>query len=72
VVGIVAYRAAELGREDDAVSAPFERFAHHYFRLAVHVRRVDKIDPRVQRPVDDADRVVVVRVADGRAERECA
>ena len=72
MVGIVAYRAAELGREDDAVAAPLEGFPHNHFGLAVHVGGVDEVDPRVQRLVDDADRVVVVGVADVRAERQCA
>ena len=72
VVGIVAYRTAELGREDDAVAAPLERLAHDYFGLAVCVGGVDEVDSRVQRLVDDADRVLGVGVADVRAERQCA
>ena len=72
MVGIVAYRAAELGREDNAVAAPLERFAHGHFGLAVYVGSVDEVDPRVQRLVDDAGRVVVVGVADGRAESQSA
>jgi hypothetical protein len=68
VVGIVAYRAAELGREDNAVAASLERFAHGHFGLAVCVGGIDEVDPRVQRLVDNAGRVVVIGVADGRAE----
>ncbi len=54
------------GREDDAVTTPFERLAHDLFGVAVGVGGVDEVDARVQRLVDDADRVVVVGVADGR------
>jgi len=72
VVGIVACRAAELGREDDAVTTPLERFAHDHFGLAVPVGGIDEVDSRVQRLVDDADRVVMVGIADGRAERQSA
>ncbi len=75
LVGIVAHRRRTLGREDDVVAAPLERLADDLFGLAagVHVGGVDEVDPRVQRLVDDADRVVMVGVADGpehhRAER---
>jgi hypothetical protein len=75
LVGIIAHRQMHLGGQDDAVAAPFERLAHDLFGLAVGIRvgGVDEVDPRVQRFVDDADRVVVVGVADGpehhRAER---
>jgi hypothetical protein len=72
LVGIVTCGAAELGREDDAVTAALERLAHDHFGLAVRVGRVDEVDPCVQRLVDDADRVVVVGVADGRAEGQRA
>jgi len=72
VVGIVTYRAAESGRQHNAVAAALERFAHDHFGLAVRVGGVDHVDPRVQRFADDADRVVVVGVADGRAECQCA
>src|SRR5580704_12058042 len=64
-----------LGREDDLVAAPLERLSHDLFGLAagVGVGGVDEVDPGVQRLTDDADRVVVVGVADGpehhRAER---
>ena len=46
---------AELGREDDAVTAPLERLAHDLLGFAVGVGGVDEVDPRVQRLVDDAD-----------------
>jgi hypothetical protein len=72
VVGIVACRAAELGREDNAAAAPLERFAHGHLGLAVCVGSIDEVDPRVQRLVDDAGRVIVVGVADGRAESQSA
>ena len=67
LIGIVAHRAAELRREDHAVAAPLERLADDLLGVAVGVGGVDEVDPRVQRFVDDADRVVVVGVADGRA-----
>src|ERR1019366_9379675 len=72
LIGIVAHWATELGRENDAVTTPFERLAHNLFRVAVGVGGVDEVDPRVQRFVDDADRVVVVGVADGRGEHQGA
>lgn len=74
LVGILTHREAHLGREDDAVPTPLERFAHDLFRgaLAIRVGGVDEVDPRVQRLVDDLDRVVVVGVADGHAEHQCA
>jgi len=40
--------------------------------IAIAFRRIDEVDPRVERFVDDADRVVVVGVADGRGEHQCA
>ena len=75
LVGVIAHRACTLGRQDDVVAASLERLAHDLFGLAAGVRvgGVDEVDPGVQRLVDDADRVVVVGVADGpehhRAER---
>jgi hypothetical protein len=41
LIGIVAHWATELGREDDAVTTPFERLAHNLFRVAVGVGGVD-------------------------------
>jgi hypothetical protein len=64
-VGIVAHRAVELGREDDVVAAPArERLGDDLLGLAlpVHVGGVDEVDPRVERRVDDADRLVVVGI----------
>ena len=46
---------------------PFERLADDLLGFAVGVGGVDEVDPGVQRLVDDADRVVVVGVADGEA-----
>ena len=53
-------------RDNDVVApAPSECLAHDLLGLAagVDVGRVDEIDPRVERPVDDADAVIVIRVA---------
>jgi hypothetical protein len=72
VIGIVAGRTANLGGEDDAVATPLERLADEDFGIAVGVGGVNEVDPRVQRLVDDADGIVVVGVADGRAECQCA
>ena len=79
LVRAVAHAAVELRGQDDAVAAAArERLADYLLRLAarVDVRGVDEVDPRVERPVDDADRLVVVRVAPGaehhRAEAERA
>jgi hypothetical protein len=47
-IGIVAHRATELGREDDAVTTPFEHLAHDLFGVAVGVGGVDKVDARVR------------------------
>jgi hypothetical protein len=67
LVGIIAHRLVHLGRQDDVVAAPLECLAHDLLGLAVGVGvgGVNEVDPRVKRLVDDADRVVVVGVADG-------
>ena len=66
MVGLITHRPAELGREHHVVATPLERFPEDFLGLAlgVRVRGVDEVDPRVQRLVDDADRVLVVGVAE--------
>ena len=54
-----------LGREHDTVTAACgQRLADDLLRLpaGIDVRRIDEVDPRVQRPVDDPDRLVVVGI----------
>jgi hypothetical protein len=48
-----------LRREHDAVAAPGERTADDDLALAlvVHVRRIDEVEPAVERGVDDPDRL---------------
>jgi hypothetical protein len=56
----------ELGGKHDIVAAPTgERLAHDLLRLAarVHVGCVDEVDARIERAVDDPDRLVVVALA---------
>jgi hypothetical protein len=76
---LLAHREVHLGREDDVVAPPAgERLGHDDLRLAlrVDVRGVDEVDPRVERAVDDPDRVGVIGVAPGaehhRAEAQLA
>src|SRR5450755_4159501 len=62
LVGVITHRAVNLGREHDVVTlAAGEGLADDLLGLTprVHVGGVDEVDPGVQRPVDDADRVVV-------------
>jgi hypothetical protein len=57
----------DLGREYDVVAlAARERLADDLLRLTarIHVGRIDEVDPGVQRPVDDPNRVLVIGVAD--------
>jgi len=66
LVGVVAHGAVHLGGEDDVLApAAGERLADDLLRLAarVDVRGVDEVDPRVERAVDDPDRLVVVGIA---------
>jgi hypothetical protein len=57
----------ELGREDDVVPPALECLADEGLRpaLGVAVGGVDEVDAGVERAVDDADRVLLVAVADG-------
>ena len=66
-VGVVAHRAVELGGQDDVVAAALQRLADDLLGLpaGVDVGGVDEVDAGVERGVDDADRLVVVRVAPG-------
>jgi hypothetical protein len=56
----------DLRGEHDVVTPSFERLADDLLRLAgrVHVGRVDEVDARVERRVDDSHAVVVIGVAD--------
>src|SRR5690606_3610233 len=56
----LAHRQTDLGGEDHLVAAPLERSPDDLLRVAVAVRGVDEVDPRVQRLVDDPDRLVRV------------
>jgi hypothetical protein len=64
---VVVHGAVELGGEHDVVPAALERLADDLLGLAarVDVGGVDDVDPGVQGPVDDADALLMVRVAPG-------
>jgi hypothetical protein len=78
LVHVVAHHPVRLRRQHDSITAALERFAHDLLRLAarVDVGRVDEVDPRVERAVDDPDRFLVIGIAPGaehhRAEAERA
>jgi hypothetical protein len=66
LVGIVAHRPVDLGCQHDVVAlAAGQRLANDLFgpTTRVDISGVDEVDSRVQRPVDDADAIVAVRVA---------
>src|SRR5207248_773390 len=65
LVGVVAHRAVELRRKDDVVALALDRLADDLlgFATAVDVRRVDEVDPGLERCVDDPVRFLVVAVA---------
>jgi hypothetical protein len=66
LIGIVPHRPVHLGREHDVVApAAGECLADDLLRLpaCVDVGRVDEVDARIERPVDDADALVVVRIS---------
>jgi hypothetical protein len=64
-VGVVPHRQAELGGQDDLVSAPLDGLAHDGLGLTrrVHVGRVDEVDAGVEGGLDHPDRFVVIRIA---------
>src|SRR5581483_10714520 len=78
LVRVVAHRPVHLRRENDLVAAPAKRLADDLLGLAarVHIRGVDEVDARVERALDDPDRLVAIGVAPGtehhRAEAEPA
>src|SRR4051812_4208365 len=79
LVRVVAHAAVDLGGEHDVLAAAIGKcLADDLLRLParVDIRGVDEVDPRVERAVDDADRVLVIGVAPGaehhRAETERA
>src|SRR5215203_613696 len=65
LVGAWPYGRPDLGGQHGLLAAAAQRLTHDHLRLplGVAVGRVDEVDPRFHRPVDDADRLVVVRVA---------
>ena len=65
LLAVGALRLPELGRHHHAIAAPTQRLAEQLLVVppAVHVGRVEKVDALVERVVDDADRLFVVRVA---------
>ena len=64
-VRVVAHRRVDLGGQHHVVAPAGQRLADDLLGLAgrVDVGGVDEVDPRVERAVDDPDRVVVVGVA---------
>ena len=68
MVGLLAERKADLGCQHDVVApSAGERLAHDLLRLTagVDVGSIDEVDPRIQRAMDDPDRVVMIGVAKG-------
>src|SRR4029077_11187418 len=59
-----ADRRPDLGGEHRPLAPPLQRLADDHLRLplGVAVGGVDEIDPCVQRPMDDADRLLVIGV----------
>ena len=67
MVGILVRRKAELDGEHHVLApSARERLADDQLRLAggVAIGGVDKVDPSVQRLVDDPDRVIMIGVAE--------
>jgi hypothetical protein len=65
---VIGHRAVKLGGKDDRVApAVGQRLAHDLLRLParVDVGGVDEVDPRVERRVNDAHRLVVIGIAPG-------
>ena len=62
---VVAAHIAELGGEHDLVAAPPDRTPHEDLvgERAVHVGRVEEVDPQLERPLDRRDRLLVVALA---------
>ena len=58
VTGVLPDRAAELGGEHNLVPAPFQGLANDVLGVAVGVGGVDEVDAGVQRPADDAGRIL--------------
>ena len=68
LVRVVAHGPVDLRCKHHVVPAALQkRLSHNLLRLAagVDVGGIDEVDARVERPMDDADRVVVVGVAPG-------
>jgi hypothetical protein len=65
VVRIVAHGKVRLGGQHDVVAPPLESLADDLlgFAVAVHVGRVDEVDPRIDRLVDDSHAVLVVGIS---------
>src|SRR6266699_2233492 len=59
------FRLPELGRDDRLVAPAFQRAAEELLVVApaVHVGRVEEVDAFVERVVNEADRLFVIRVA---------
>jgi hypothetical protein len=65
-IGVIAHRHVHLAGEHNVVAlAAGQRLADDHLGLAggVDVGGVDEVDPGVERAVDDADALVVVRIA---------
>ena len=72
LVRIATHRTADLRRKDHVVTAALQRPTHNLLRVSVRVSGVDQVDARVERFVDDPDRVLGVGVADPGGEHERA
>src|ERR1035441_3617065 len=69
---VAPHGAADLRRKDYVVTAALECPTDYFLRVFIAVSGVDEVDPRVERLVDDPDRVLRVGVADPGGEHERA
>src|ERR1019366_7694281 len=72
LVRIATHRTGELRRKDHVVTAALKRPTDYLLRVFIAVSGVDEVDARVERFVDDPDRVLGVGVADPGGEHERA
>src|SRR4029077_14110419 len=63
---------ADLRREDHIVTAALKGPADNLLRVSVRVSGVDEVDARVERLVDDPDRILGIGIADRSGEHERA
>lgn len=69
LVRVLAHRQAELGGDDEIIPAALDGPADDLLGLTpgVDVSRVDDVDASLERAVDDADRILQIRLQEARA-----